>query len=82
MKLSIALLLLVTLGLAGCSHRQQNEKSDQAARQAGHAAYQASHDLEKAAKQLDRKIQQAGRQAQQGWNDAKREDETKKQDRQ
>ena len=52
-------------------HRTQEEKTDQAAREAGEDAYKVTQKTEEAAQQAVEKLKKAGHEVREGWEDAK-----------
>jgi hypothetical protein len=69
------------IGTAACDRpvntddrRTQEEKTDQAAHQAGEDAYKAAAKAKQLAWEAEEKIEKAGREAHDGWEDAKHSD--------
>lgn len=70
------------IGAAACDRppantedrRTQEEKTDQAARQAGEDAYKAAAKAKELARQAAEEVKRAGREARDGWEDAKHSD--------
>ena len=56
--------------------RTQEEKTDQAARQAGEDAYKAAVKAKELAQQAAEEVKKAGKEAHDGWEDAKHSDST------
>ena len=54
--------------------RTQEEKTDQAARQAGEDAYKAAAKAKELARQAANELKKAGKEAHDGWEDAKHND--------
>ena len=81
MRPALAVLGVIILTGAGCTRRDSGrDASDKAAREAGRAAYQIQRDSEKAAKELGHDLRNAGKQAREGWNEASREDRSRRQE--
>ena len=69
------------IGTAACDRpvntddrRTREEKTDQAAHQAGEDAYKATAKAKQLAREAEEKIEKAGREARDGWEDAKHND--------
>jgi hypothetical protein len=69
------------IGAAACDRpvntddrRTREEKTDQAAHQAGEDAYKAAAKAKQLAREAEEKIEKAGREAHDGWEDAKHND--------
>jgi len=69
------------IGAASCDRpvntddrRTREEKTDQAAHQAGEDAYKAASKAKQLAREAEEKIEKAGREAHAGWEDAKHSD--------
>jgi hypothetical protein len=69
------------IGAAACDgpantddRRTQEEKTDQAAHQAGEDAYKAAAKTKELARQAAEELKRAGREAHDGWEDAKHSD--------
>lgn len=81
--LSIIAVIVLALGVGACSPNQdaERERAQQehtAGEKAGRAAYWASKRAEKAVKSAARDLGIAAEQAHQGWNEAAREDRSKR----
>ena len=69
------------IGAAACDRpavtddrRTREEKTDQAAHQAGEDAYKAAEKAKELARQAAEKVEKAGREVRDGWDDAKHAD--------
>jgi len=69
------------IGITACDRpvntddrRTREEKTDQAAHQAGEDAYKAAAKAKQLAREAEEKIEKAGREAHDGWEDAKHSD--------
>lgn len=81
--LSIIAVLVPALWLGACSRnrdaeRERAQQEHTAGENAGRAAYWASKRAEKAVKSAARDLGKAAQQAHQGWNEAAREDRSKR----
>ena len=78
---STVLLGGLLLGLLGCDkpknpadRRTPEEKTDQAAHEAGEDAYKITQKTAEAARQAAEKLKKAGREVREGWEEAKHND--------
>jgi hypothetical protein len=78
---SFIILGALLVGAAACDRpattddrRSREEKTDQAAHQAGEDAYKASAKAKELARQAAEELKRAGREAKDGWEDAKHSD--------
>ena len=76
----IVLVLVGGMALGGCS-RTDEVKTDEAARRAGREAYEASRDVKRDAKEAEERLRKAGKDFRDGWNEAKRKDPPRREDR-
>jgi hypothetical protein len=74
---NITLIVLIGVGLAGCSRDDNASRQGATARQAGRDAYRASQEAKRDAKEAARELQRAGKDFRQGWNEAKHENDTR-----
>ena len=79
--LSCIILSGLLIGAAACDRpvntddrRTREEKTDQAAHQAGEDAYKAAARTKELARQAAEELKRAGREARDGWEDAKHSD--------
>jgi type II secretory pathway pseudopilin PulG len=75
---SIAFVLAATLALISCNRSSETQRRDSTARQAGREAYRATQNIKKGAKETTEELRKAGRELRQGWEDAQREDKTRR----
>ena len=73
---SLGTILLV--GLGACNRDTSRDREDPAARQIGRDAYELKQNLKQGARKAAQELRRAGKEAHEGWNQAKQEDQSRR----